>query len=920
MGAAKRKEENVIRVLKNMLQLMDKGNPAMFFWLDKGKMQYFGSKNTLDYFETKMDTTLKESIHTVMMADLLNPDGASISPDIIPFNEQASALYKNLTAVNPLIEVPKLPCALSLMNKKQKIGYLSNLVVLEAKHDGVKRLIYGSDEWRPSFWPEHIWSWKQVQTRLWKIKDHMYSGEGNYVEFLNRTIEGYLTLHDLSPDDHVETCVPVRVIERKRRIRGLHSMQKIVYHHSVCRDDGESNRNCDLGQTQTSTMYVDVDANVNELCGWSSSNTSPEISDSDFHSRSSCNKPAIENEFDSMIGSNEVFTYLPGHLLSVAPNFISQLNSGGGPCLYKSVAQHITESNPGIPPCSYLELRWFVHEAIIANWKYLEPHSCFPFTAQIGTGDSRTLRVINSSSEYHEFLLTQESLESYNETEIDLLILADVLKTSIHVLAYNLPAGQGLNGEGYFWHNPYLGKGIVKSPIKYACDGQPLYLLNDHLVHWSRMVVVSTTDDYGSVDMEIDDQTNWSSSIGSSECQSSVIIPLDTINGKVADGLIDVTVPLCLPLSTDESCVSNKIAINTGSLNSCRLIDHVSEGAKQPPAIENSRFLSISSSHAKSNQAVATDSDEAIESKENEENNVCELGKSFNDDRDSQSTHCQVACDSRSRANVLVMEELICTQDLQKQSLNVEFNLTDSIAVSSTGLGVSKIKGSNDFIEPPSDDLQLSTYSCGQVGAMMKNKHDRSVKFKPDLFFKFQIKERSIFELLAPPSKQEVEKEKELDELDRTIVLRKVEHEERMARLDKSIVQEKERFARLKERLKLNRIDRNVLQNTSVEEILQVFDEIKDSIAGIFKGDIYSKRRHLYFKDVYSREQLNEKVIIHPFNDEQYEAVFRELKKLWLNDAKDRQKNDDFVWKVIVPETMIRVGLLIYPLCLILYL
>ena len=96
--------------------------------------------------------------------------------------------------------------------------------------------------------------------------------------------------------------------------------------------------------------------------------------------------------------------------------------------------------------------------------------------------------------------------------------------------------------------------------------------------------------------------------------------------------------------------------------------------------------------------------------------------------------------------------------------------------------------------------------------------------------------------------------------------------------------------------------------------------EIKDSIAGIFKGDIYSKRRHLYFKDVYSREQLNEKVIIHPFNDEQYEAVFRELKKLWLNDAKDRQKNDDFVWKVIVPETMIRVGLLIYPLCLILYL
>ena len=104
----------------------------------------------------------------------------------------------------------------------------------------------------------------------------------------------------------------------------------------------------------------------------------------------------------------------------------------------------------------------------------------------------------------------------------------------------------------------------------------------------------------------------------------------------------------------------------------------------------------------------------------------------------------------------------------------------------------------------------------------MKNKHDRSVKFKPDLFFKFQIKERSIFELLAPPSKQEVEKEKELDELDQTIVLRKVEHEERMARLDKSIVQEKERFARLKEILKLNRIDRNVLQNTSVEEILQV--------------------------------------------------------------------------------------------------
>ena len=164
-------------------------------------------------------------------------------------------------------------------------------------------------------------------------------------------------------------------------------------------------------------------------------------------------------------------------------------NSGGGPCLYKAAAQHIRDF--GVEntdtDVSFVELRRFAHRKLIEWWPSFQPFFHWPLRVCVGTGDRARRLVIENAVQYKQFLLSDESLHAFTESEMDLWILSYVLNTTVWALTYNLPLGQGDYGGRCRWQY-FLGRSAFQEISKFSCRPEPLYILNEHLVHWSRIV------------------------------------------------------------------------------------------------------------------------------------------------------------------------------------------------------------------------------------------------------------------------------------------------------------------------------------------------------------------------------------------------------------------------------------------------
>lgn len=127
----------------------------------------------------------------------------------------------------------------------------------------------------------------------------------------------------------------------------------------------------------------------------------------------------------------------------------------------------------------------------------------WPLTVTCGAGEnSRSISIPNQAA-YFKFLKSEDALEAFCETEVDLWILSYILNTTVCVLTYNLPEGQGYEGCRYEW-TYFPGK--LDLPGRYACQAVPLYVLNEHLVHWMRVLTVEEAA--GRDDVECDTDGN----------------------------------------------------------------------------------------------------------------------------------------------------------------------------------------------------------------------------------------------------------------------------------------------------------------------------------------------------------------------------------------------------------------------------
>merc|ERR1719309_259287 len=119
------------------------------------------------------------------------------------------------------LKLKRLPVPLSLMNKKEKMKYLSDQIHQEVREkDDPVRFVYGTPNCKPSFWPEDVWVWENCITNLGKVRDHIYTGPGTYNQFLTTCIEKLFRMKNEDPETFVEDLNDKSLWKRKV-MRGL---------------------------------------------------------------------------------------------------------------------------------------------------------------------------------------------------------------------------------------------------------------------------------------------------------------------------------------------------------------------------------------------------------------------------------------------------------------------------------------------------------------------------------------------------------------------------------------------------------------------------------------------------------------------------------------------------------------------------
>ena len=168
----------------------------------------------------------------------------------------------------------------------------------------------------------------------------------------------------------------------------------------------------------------------------------------------------------------------------------------------------------------------------------------------------------------------------------------------------------------------------------------------------------------------------------------------------------------------------------------------------------------------------------------------------------------------------------------------------------------------------------------------------------------------SIDELLKVPDCPKaggMTKDEELDALDLKISERRKQHEEEMSQLDMEIAAERQRQQERRERMVENAVLRDKLQVEINKLVLQrMFAENKEYLKDIESGRVESWRHQAFHESGRARQALFFKMITDPFSEDQLDWTLEEMGKVWMKSKKEQMDNNEYVWKVLLPECFIK--------------
>ena len=116
----------------------------------------------------------------------------------------------------------KLPLALSLMNRREKIAYLRYLIsyarYLRLGDDSAK-IKAGDETWEPRFWPNNILKWSDLKINIGRLKEEHLDGECP-TDFFTRVIRKALEMFEVDPEKFFDDKLDEKKLKSRKKGNG----------------------------------------------------------------------------------------------------------------------------------------------------------------------------------------------------------------------------------------------------------------------------------------------------------------------------------------------------------------------------------------------------------------------------------------------------------------------------------------------------------------------------------------------------------------------------------------------------------------------------------------------------------------------------------------------------------------------------
>ena len=218
--------------------------PCVIAFHHQGKSQQFGTRFARQHL-VKYKSDLRRALAEDALSLCSRNDGQGeplMSTNMeLTERERAMSHFKQLFKME---EIPKLPAKLELLKAKEAIKILRNLIVYDHNHlkddedleDEVKKreeiyIRYGDPSWEPSFWPNHLWKWSDIQNfsnvTVSELKDvgldNLYP---NLTDFYRDVIRMGFEYFSLDPNEHLDEMFTEEEEDSRKRSRFIKSAPK----------------------------------------------------------------------------------------------------------------------------------------------------------------------------------------------------------------------------------------------------------------------------------------------------------------------------------------------------------------------------------------------------------------------------------------------------------------------------------------------------------------------------------------------------------------------------------------------------------------------------------------------------------------------------------------------------------------------
>ena len=157
-----------------------------------------------------------------------------------------------------------------------------------------------------------------------------------------------------------------------------------------------------------------------------------------------------------------------------------QVNSGGGPTLYRSAAQHV-----GLGEDGWQELRKYCNIKLAEWWQWYQPYYIFPLQLVVDK-DEKIEKTIHNSEQFLDFLNTPDSLDTMFLNYCEQYCLANIIGVPIHQLSYTMVQAGASQEAHYRWSTVEPHPSLTQLN-QFYCQ-EPLFILFEESIKFARIV------------------------------------------------------------------------------------------------------------------------------------------------------------------------------------------------------------------------------------------------------------------------------------------------------------------------------------------------------------------------------------------------------------------------------------------------